>query len=145
VPRFSFVLDVRDPPAKVMAAMLDFSERRPEIWPNLAARLYQLHELGPTTADVTEGSTIPGVEVWERVAYEWTDSSVHMVVTAGKIFEPGGTVDFRVEPRGSGSRITVHYDRRSKTVLGRCIGGLLHVTRGAPIKRSFRQVYGRPG
>jgi hypothetical protein len=50
VPRFSFVLDVRDPPATVMEAMLDFSERRPEIWPNLAARMYRVHELGPAAA-----------------------------------------------------------------------------------------------
>ena len=32
MPKFSFQLDVRDPPATVMAKMLDFSERRPEIW-----------------------------------------------------------------------------------------------------------------
>jgi hypothetical protein len=43
VPKFSLQLDVRDPPATVMAAMLDFSDRRPEIWPNLTAHLYRLH------------------------------------------------------------------------------------------------------
>ena len=31
MPKFSFVLDVHDPPEKVMAAMIDFSDRRPEI------------------------------------------------------------------------------------------------------------------
>lgn len=144
MPKFTFQLDVRDPPAKVIGAMVDFSERRPEIWPNLTAHLYRLHELGAGTADVTEGTALIGIEVWERVTYEWTDSVVRSVITAGKIFEPGGTCDFRVEPRGDGSRISVDYHRRSKTLLGRCIGAMLQLTRGAPIKRSFRQVYGKP-
>jgi hypothetical protein len=144
VPKFSFQLDVRDSPGQVMGAMLDFSRRRPEIWPNLTARLYRVHNLGPGTADVTEGTALPGVDVWERVTYEWTDSVVRSVVTDGKIFRPGGTVEFRVEPHGGGSRISVDYDRRSKTPLGRCLGAMLQLSGGAPIKRSFRQVYGSP-
>ena len=142
MPTFSFTLDVRDPPATVMAAMLDFSERRPDIWPNLTARLYRVHALGPGTADVTEGTALPGVDVWERVTYEWTDSVVRMVVTDGRIFRPGGIVETRVEPHGDGSRISVDYDRRSKTLLGRCLGAIFQLSGGAPIKRSFRQVYG---
>jgi hypothetical protein len=83
--------------------------------------------------------------VWERVTYEWTDSVVRPVVTDGRIFEPGGTFEFRVEQLDGGSRISVDYDRRSKTLLGRCIGAMLQRSGGAPIKRSFQQVYGRPG
>lgn len=141
MPKFRFQLEVGAPPDKVMGAMVDFSEHRPEFWPNLTARLYKLHELGDRTADVTEGTAVPGLEVWERVTYEWTDSTVHSVITAGRIFEPGGTFEFHVEPHGTGSRITVDYDRRSKTLVGRCIGAMMHLSRGAPIKRSFRQAY----
>lgn len=144
VPKFSFQIDVAATPEAVMAAMVDFSERRPEIWPNLTARLYKVHELGAGTADVTEGTAAPGADVWERVTYEWTDSVVRSVITDGRIFEPGGTFELRVEPRGSGSRVSVDYDRRSRTLLGRCVGGMLQVTRGAPIKRSFQKVYGTP-
>jgi hypothetical protein len=145
VPKFCFQLDVRDPPQKVIGAMVDFSERRPEIWPNLTARLYRVHELGPRTADVTEGTALPGVDIWERVTYEWTDSVVRGVLTDGRIFEPGGTFEFRVEPHGAGSRIINDYDRRSKTVLGRCLGAIFQISGGAPIKRTFRRVYGTPG
>jgi hypothetical protein len=144
VPKFTFQLDVRDPPVKVIGAMVDFSERRPEIWPNLTAHLYRLHELGSGTADVTEGTAFLGMDVWERVTYEWTDSVVRSVITDGRIFEPGGTFEFRVEPHSDGSRISVDYHRRSKTLLGRFIGAMLQLTGGAPIKRTFRQVYGKP-
>ena len=144
MPKFSFRLDVRDPPAQVIGAMVDFSERRPEIWPNLTARLFRVHALGPGTADVTEGTALPGVDIWERVTYEWTDSVVRGVLTDGRIFRPGGTFEFRVEPHGDGSRIFNDYDRRSKTLLGRCLGAVFQLSGGAPIKRTFRQVYGTP-
>ena len=68
---FSFQLDVCDPPEKVIGAMVDFSERRPEIWPNLTARLYRVHALGPGTAD-----------------YQWTDSVVRGVLNDGRIGRP---------------------------------------------------------
>lgn len=145
VPTFSFQLDVADPPATVMAKMVDFSERRPEIWPNLTGRLFRVHALGARTADVTEGTALPGVDIWERVTYEWTDSVVRMVLVDGRIFRPGGTVETRVEPHGEGSRISVDYDRRSKGLLGRCLGGVLQFGSGAVIQRAFRQVYGAPG
>ena len=144
MPTFSFELDVRDPPAKVIGAMVDFSERRPQIWPNLSARLYQVHALGPGTADVTEGSAFLGLDVWERLAYEWTDSVVRAVITEGRIFEPGGTFEFRVEPHGDGIRIHDDYDRRPKSLLGRCLGAVLQAGDGAVIQRTFRQVYGTP-
>jgi hypothetical protein len=144
MPKFAFQLDVRDPPEKVISAMVDFSARRPEIWPNLTAHLYQVHELGTATADVTEGSAFLGVDVWERCTYQWSESVVRSVITDGRIFEAGGTFEFRVEPHGDGSRLSVDYHRRSKTILGRCIGAMLQVTAGAPIKQSFRRVYGRP-
>ena len=144
MPKFTFQVDVRDSPAKVIGAMIDFSERRPEIWPNLTASLFQVHELGASTADVTEGSAVAGLRVWERVTYEWTDSVVRSVITEGRIYQPGGTTEFRVEPRGAGSRITFHFDRRAANVLGRVVGGLMQVTRGAVIKQTFRKVYGKP-
>ena len=89
MPKFSFQLDVRDPPEQVIGAMVDFSERRPEIWPNLTARLFRVHSLCAGGADVTEGTALPGVDVWERVTYEWTDSIVRGVLTDGRIFRPG--------------------------------------------------------
>jgi len=146
MPKFSFQMDVRDPPEQVMAKMLAFSERRPEIWPILSARQYRVHALGPrNTADVTEGSVFAGLKTWERVTYEWTDSVVRMVVVDGNIYLPGGTLEFRVEPHGDGTRITKDYERQTKTLLGKCVGAVLQLTGGAPIKRSFRKVYGGLG
>jgi len=88
MPKFSFVLDVRDPPEKVIGAMIDFSDRRPEIWPNLSAKIYHAHSVDENTADVTEGSDVPGGGVWERVTYEWTDAASQAEPRAGLLWRP---------------------------------------------------------
>ena len=144
MPKFSFALDVRDPPEKVMAAMIDFSDRRPEIWPNLSAKIYQAHSVGENTADVTEGTDIPGGRVWERVIYEWTDTVVKSVITDGNLFQAGGTFEFRVEPQRSGSRIHFSIDRKAKTFMARLVGAFMQMSNGAPMKQSFNTVYGKP-
>ena len=55
MPRFEF--DLRSPasPEAVRAALLDFSERRPELWPGLPAGSYEVYEVGDTWAEVREG------------------------------------------------------------------------------------------
>jgi len=106
--------------------------------------LYRVDALRPGTADVTEGTALPGVDVGERGTDERTDSVVRGVLAHARIFQAGGTFEFRVEPHGDGSRSFNDYDRRSKTLLGRCLGAMFQLSGGAPIKRTFRQVYGRP-
>jgi hypothetical protein len=38
-------------PERFIAVLTDFSERRPELWPNLDAKFFKLHELGATLLD----------------------------------------------------------------------------------------------
>jgi hypothetical protein len=145
MPKFSFVLDVRDPPEKVIGAMIDFSDRRPEIWPSLSAKIYRAHSVGKNTADVTGKTDFPGGGVWERVTYEWTDTAVKSVITDSKLFQAGGTFEFRVEPHGSGSRIHFSIDRKGKKFMGRLVGALMRVSDGAPMKKScMRYTASRP-
>ena len=59
-------------PALFIAALTDFSDRRPELWPNLDAKYYELHELGDTWAEVTEGTDLLG-GVWARERYDWSE------------------------------------------------------------------------
>ena len=71
VVRFSLEFDTPVAPDRIVSAMTDFSEHRPELWPMLAPSLYKVHSVGRNTADVTEGSTRP-FEVWAREAYTWS-------------------------------------------------------------------------
>ena len=56
-------------PERVIDALTDFGPERPERWPNLDRRFYELHELRATSADVTEGSAFAG-GIWERARYD---------------------------------------------------------------------------
>jgi len=60
------------PAARFVAALTDFSERRTELWPNLDAKYYRLHELGDSWAEVTEGTDVLG-GVWAREHYDWSE------------------------------------------------------------------------
>jgi len=57
---------------RFVAALTDFSDRRPELWPNLDARFYGLLERGDTRAEVTEGTDVLG-GVWARERYDWSE------------------------------------------------------------------------
>jgi hypothetical protein len=50
----------------VAQALLDFSDCRPGIWPGIEPALYEVHSIGETTADVKEGSRLPGVTIWAK-------------------------------------------------------------------------------
>jgi len=45
-------------PERVLAAAYDFSARRTEIFPAVSTPHFEVHELGGTPADVTEGTPV---------------------------------------------------------------------------------------
>src|SRR5215467_1774719 len=68
MPRVAFDVHTVLPAATVLTMLTDFTARRPALWPTLSPKLYEVYELGPTSADVKEGSSKP-VVIWERAHY----------------------------------------------------------------------------
>jgi hypothetical protein len=94
------------PPERVLEAAHDFSERRAEMWPDVHLEHLQVHEAGPTFADVTEGNPWPIGYVWERLRYEWSEPGlVKGTVTDSNLFKPGSTWEIRATPTNGGSRV----------------------------------------
>lgn len=60
MPKVDMVVDTRVPPERVRGALLDFSPRRPEIWPGIYAPIYEVYHVGENYADIREGSEAPG-------------------------------------------------------------------------------------
>ena len=133
---FSFTIDTTVPPDRVLAALTDFSDKRPEIWPTISRTYYKVHSVGPTSADVTEGSDILG-GVWGREHYDWSrPGTVTLTVGESAIVKAGGTWTFVVKANGSGgSTITESMARVSFGVKGRCVGALVQVA-GSKLFRS---------
>jgi hypothetical protein len=122
---FSIVADV--PAERVLAALTDFSERRPTWWPNLDPAFFRVHSLGPTTANVTEGSSFAG-GVWERGTYDWsTPGVVRFVVEESNAFAPGSSWEYRVTDLHRGARVDVAIRRVPRTARARAISLLLQI------------------
>jgi hypothetical protein len=136
VARFEFDLHADAAPDVVRAALLDFSERRPDLWPGLPRDQYKVYEIGDTWAEVREGYRGP---IWWREHYEWSDSGVIRCTALESGFGmPGSyfTVDIRFA-EGGGSRLHVVWDRQGRTLFGRLFVCLLWLMRGLPVRRSF--------
>ena len=104
-------VDADVPAEQMLAAATDFSERRPDLWPNISREFWQLHDRGSNWAEATEGSPA----VWARERYEWSDNRVVGTTQDSNVWQPGGTWTLTVEPRnGARSHIRVDLDRRWK-------------------------------
>jgi hypothetical protein len=98
------------PPERVLDAGRDFSQRRADVWSNVTVKHLEVHELGETFAEVTEGTWVVGL-FWERCRYDWSQPGlVKATVMDSSVFEPGSTWELRATPcdRGSEAEIVLH-------------------------------------
>jgi hypothetical protein len=94
--------DTRAAPQEVIGALIDFSDRRLELWPNIDRKYYKVNQISTTSADVTEGSHGFG-GVWERTHYDWSEpGKVRIRVEDSNAFRPGSYWIYSVEPRSDG-------------------------------------------
>jgi hypothetical protein len=113
---------------RFIAALTDFSERRPELWPNLDAKYYELHEVGDTWADVTEGTDLFG-GVWAHEHYDWSQPGhVQLRLVEAVDFSPGTVIDYHVTSRPDGGcHVAVDFQRVAVSARGRLIGLLVQM------------------
>ncbi len=112
---------------RFIAALTDFSSRRPELWPNLSPEFFKVHELGDTWADVQEGSAVLG-GVWARERYDWSQPGrVTLTLVESPSFRPGTVIDYRVSPRAGGCHVSVDFQRIATTFKGRIVGAAVQL------------------
>jgi hypothetical protein len=99
---------------RVLEAARDFSPRRADRWPDVHLEHLQVHDRGPTFADVTEGNPWPIGYVWERLRYDWSEPGrLKAVVVASNLFRPGSTWEISATSQpGGGSRVELVAVRR---------------------------------
>jgi hypothetical protein len=140
MPRIEFELTTTVAPERFIAALTDFSPARAETWPNVDAEHLKVHEVGPTWADVTEGSSLAG-GVWERNRYDWsTPGMVRVLTSESNTWRPGSSWLYMVEPAGTGSHIKVTVDRRPANLRGRLVALLLLVAGKQALRGATEQV-----
>ncbi len=126
--RFRYEAEGRVPPQRFVDALIDFSERRPQLWPRLSPSLYQVHRVGDTWAEVTEGTDVLR-GVWAREHYDWSEEGVvRLTLLQSPSFVPGTRIVYRVSTTPTGCRVAVDFHRRARGVKGRIVGALLQLT-----------------
>ncbi|MFI2608903.1 hypothetical protein [Kitasatospora sp. NPDC018619] len=122
-------------PADVLAVLTDFSPSRAQAWPTIDAEHFEVHALGDTWAEVTEGTAA----AWERARYAWEPGGDTVTVTTldSKLFGPGGGWVFRMTPQDGGTRVDVQLTRQPDTLKGRMLAALLPLAAPAALRKSF--------
>lgn len=134
--RVEFDVESSASPEQVLAALTDFTNRRPDIWPGLNPRMYRVHNVGDTWADVQEGNNN---RIWARERYDWsTPGTVRWTVRESSFSTAGDYVETVVKrgPAG-GSRVHVTWSRRGKTLPAKVMVGLISLLGGMPVKKSI--------
>jgi hypothetical protein len=131
------------PPEKVKAALLDFSERRPEIWPGIEPSLYEVYEVGETSADIQEGSKFPGTKIWAKEHYDWSDpDTITWTVRESNFCAPGSYVAVTFHKReDGGTRVHIEWNRTPTSFLGRFATMMIVRTKGKPIASSVQKAF----
>ena len=145
MPRVAFDVHTVLPAATVLTMLTDFTARRPALWPTLSPKLYEVYELGPTSADVKEGSSKP-VVIWERAHYDWSvPGRVRWTVHVSNYCTQGSFVEAEVhDVDDGGATVHVEWNRTGVGLKGKTLIALVVLTRGAVIRRKvFERAFDR--
>jgi hypothetical protein len=107
-------------PAQFVAGLTDFGPGRSQLFGNSADDYLKVHDQGPDSADVTEGSR----GTWERLHYDWSDPHrVVMTTTDSNVWggASGHTYTLTQQPDGT-TAVDVVVVRDGKNVKGRLLG-----------------------
>lgn len=131
---------------RFIAALTDFSDRRPDLWPGLDAKFFKLHELGDTWAEVTEGTDLLG-GVWARERYNWSQPGlVRLTLLDSADFEPGTVTEYHVTPApGGGCHVAVDFRRIARSTRGRVVGVLVQLAGAGRFSGELRTALERLG
>jgi len=110
---------------QVLAAARDFSSRREKVFPAVSIERIEVHELGGTSADVTEATSTGIGTNWERCDYDWSrDATVTATVTDSNVYAvPGSSWQITARSKDSGSEVEMVWIREFRPGLrGRLFG-----------------------
>ncbi|MGV9803812.1 hypothetical protein ACWDTP_37800 [Mycobacterium sp. NPDC003449] len=123
------------PPVELMAVLTDFGATRPSQWPTIDDAYFQVHAIGDTWAEVTEGTAA----AWERARYDWDTERGRVTITTheSKVFGPGGGWVFQLTPTAEGSKVDIELTRNPEGLRRKLLAALLPLVAPASLRKSF--------
>ena len=138
----TFSFDCSLPPAHVLEAARDFTDRRGEVFPAVEADHFEVHSTAADHADVTEGTGTGIGTNWERCRYDWsTPGSVTAAVTGSNVYAPGSSWTITAIAVPQGSQVEMTWARQFKhTIRGRLFGTAFRLAGRAIFRRYARHI-----
>ena len=120
---FHFQQTTTSTPEQFIAGLTDFGPGRSELFGNSADGYLKVHDQGPHSADVTEGSS----GIWERLHYDWSDPRrVVLTTTDSNLWGGRSGHTYTLTPRPDGTTdVDVVVVREGKNLKGRLIGAVV--------------------
>jgi hypothetical protein len=122
-------------PEQFVAGLTDFGPGRSKLFSNSADKHLQVHHLGLTEADVTEGSG----GIWERLHYDWsTPRHVVLTTTDSNVWSglSGHTYTFTRQSDGT-TAIDLFVVRDGKNFRGKLLALVLRTIGKNVLRRAF--------
>jgi hypothetical protein len=122
-------------PEQYVAGLTDFGPGRSKLFRNSVDEYLQVHHLGQSEADVTEGSG----GIWERLHYDWSNPN-HVVLTTTDSNVWGGasghTYNFTRHPDDT-TDVELVVVREGKNLKGRVLGFVLRTIGRGVLEKAF--------
>jgi len=122
-------------PEQFIAGLTDFGPGRAELFGNSADEYLKVHEKGPTSADVTEGSN----NIWERLRYDWSNPKrIVLTTTDSNLWggRSGHTYTLTPQPNGT-TDVDVTIVRDGKNFKGKLLGAFLGIAGKGQLEKWF--------
>jgi hypothetical protein len=122
-------------PDQYIAGLTDFGPGREKVFSNSADDYLKVHRVGPTDADVTEGSG----GVWERLHYDWSNRDRIVLTTTDSNTwggKSGYVYTFGHAPDGA-TVVNLVITRQGKTFKGHFLAVVLGTVGKGVLKKSF--------
>ena len=124
-------------PEQYVAGLTDFGPGRAKLFGNSADGYLEVHSMGTTEADVTEGSG----GVWERLHYDWSNPDrVVLETTDSNVWGGSSGYTYAFKPLPSGQTdVDVDIVREGKNAKGKFLGLVLGTVGKGVLVKAFGQ------
>jgi hypothetical protein len=134
-PQIHFRQTTTSTPEQFVAGLTDFGPGRSTLFRNSADEYLKVHHLGPSEADVTEGSG----GIWERLHYDWSDPNrVVLTTTDSNVWSRLSSYIYTFAPQPNGTTdIDLVIVRDGMNFKGRVLGLALRTIGRRFLERAF--------
>jgi hypothetical protein len=138
MPTTQFTVHTSLAPSEVLDLLTDFGPDRAKNWPNINDDHFQVHEVGPDWAEVTEGTGAG----WERERYEWDAAAGTVTIDTldSNLWGPSSGWRYELTAADGGTDVHVTLTRVAKSVRGRLVGALIPVVGARVLGKQLQSV-----